>query len=57
LPNLLQRSRSTLSRESFFSFFAFKEGMSGTPISVLGGWATVSEGFPRHLQNSLWKKV
>jgi hypothetical protein len=35
LANLLQRSRSTFSRGSFLSFFAFKEGMLGTPISVL----------------------
>src|SRR6266568_2555601 len=44
-PNLLQSSRSTFSRGSFLSFFAFKEGMSGTPISVLGGWPTVSGRF------------
>src|SRR4030095_13786210 len=42
LANLLQSSRSTFSRGSFLSFFAFKEGMLGTPISVLGGWPTVS---------------
>jgi hypothetical protein len=42
LANLLQRSRSTFSRGSFLSFFAFKEGMWGTSISVLGGWPTVS---------------
>jgi hypothetical protein len=34
---LLQRSRSTFSRRSFPSFFAFKEGIWGTPSSVLGG--------------------
>jgi hypothetical protein len=45
LPNLLQRSRSTLSRGSFLRFFTFKEGRLGTPISVLGGWATVSLRF------------
>ena len=45
LANLLQRSRSTFSRGSFLSFFAFKEGMLGTPISVLGGWPTVSGRF------------
>src|SRR2546428_134896 len=42
LANLLQSSRSTLSRGSFLSFLAFKEGMLSTPISVLGGWPTVS---------------
>ena|SRR5438132_11234397 len=42
LANLLQSSRSTFSRGSFLSFLAFKEGMLGTPISVLGGWPTVS---------------
>ena len=42
LVNLLQSSRSTFSWGSFLSFFAFKEGMLGTPISVLGGWPTVS---------------
>jgi hypothetical protein len=42
LANLLQSSRSTFSWGSFLSFFAFKEGMLGTPISVLGGWPTVS---------------
>src|SRR5262245_19230938 len=41
LANLLQRSRSTFSRGSFLSFFAFKEGMWDTPISTLGGWPTV----------------
>jgi len=34
---LLQSSRSTFSRGSLLSFFAFKESMLGTPISVLGG--------------------
>src|SRR5882762_10016573 len=47
LANLLQSSRSTLSRGSFFRFLAFKEGMLSTPISVLGGWPTVSERFSR----------
>ena len=42
LANLLQSSRSTLSRGSFLSFLAFKEGMLSTLISVLGGWPTVS---------------
>jgi hypothetical protein len=37
LVNPLQSSRSTFSRGSLFSFCAFKEGMLGTPISVLGG--------------------
>jgi hypothetical protein len=45
LANLLQSSRSTLSRGSFLSFFAFKEGILSTPISVLGGWPTVSMRF------------
>src|SRR6266568_4794550 len=45
LANLLQSSRSTLSRGSFLSFLAFKEGMLSTPISVLGGWPTVSGRF------------
>jgi hypothetical protein len=42
LANLLQSSRSTFSRGSFFNFFAFKEGMFDTQISALGGWPTVS---------------
>jgi hypothetical protein len=42
LANLLQRSRSTFSRRSFLSFFAFHEGMWDTPIAALGGWPTVS---------------
>jgi hypothetical protein len=37
LANPLQSSRSTFSRGSFLSFFAFQEGMLGTPISLLGG--------------------
>jgi hypothetical protein len=45
LANLLQSSRSTFSRGSLLSFFAFKEGMLGTPISVRGGWPTVSGRF------------
>src|SRR5205823_8666479 len=45
LANLLPSSRSTLSRGSFLSFLAFKEGMLSTPISVLGGWPTVSGRF------------
>ena len=45
LPNLLQRSRSTFSRGKLLSFFAFKEGMLGTLISILGGWATLSGRF------------
>src|SRR5215216_1979518 len=48
LANLLQSSRSTFSWRSFLSFLAFKEGMLSTPISVLGGWPTVSGGFWRH---------
>jgi hypothetical protein len=42
LANLLQSSRSTFSRGSFPSFFAFQEGMMDTHISALGGWPTVS---------------
>ena len=42
LVNPLQSSRSTFSRGSLRSFFAFKAGMLGTPISALGGWPTVS---------------
>jgi len=34
-----------LSWGSFLNFFAFKEGMLGTLISVLGGWPTVSPNF------------
>jgi hypothetical protein len=45
LVNLLQSSRSTFSCEGFLSFFAFKAGMLGMPISVLGGWPTVSGRF------------
>jgi hypothetical protein len=37
LVNPLQSSRSTFSRGSLISFFAFKEGMLGTPMLVLGG--------------------
>jgi hypothetical protein len=47
LVNLLQSSRSTFSRGNLLSFFAFKEGMLGTLISVLGGWPTVSARFLR----------
>jgi hypothetical protein len=49
LANLLQSSRSTLSRGSFLSFFAFKEGILDTQISALGGWPTVSGGFSRQV--------
>ena len=41
LVNLLQSSRSTFSWGGFLSFFAFKEGMLGIPISAFGGWPTV----------------
>src|SRR5262245_6884611 len=47
LVNPHQSSRSTFSQGSLLSFFAFKEGMLGTPISVLGGWPTVSDRFLR----------
>src|SRR5439155_15628841 len=32
LANLLQSSKSTFSRGSWLSFFAFKDGMLGTPV-------------------------
>jgi hypothetical protein len=50
-PTQLQSSKSTFSRGNFLSFFAFQEGMLGTPISVLGGWPTVSGQYSR-LHNS-----
>src|SRR4029434_7822880 len=46
LANLLQSSRSTFSRGSFLSFFAFKEGMWDTQISALLSLPTVSGRFP-----------
>ncbi len=52
-PTQLQSSRSTFSWGSFLSFFAFKEGMLSTPISVLGGWPTVSGRFVRQKQQIL----
>src|SRR4030095_3652818 len=42
LANPLQSSRSTFSRESFPSFFAFKEGMWDTQISALLSSPTVA---------------
>src|SRR4029453_7804901 len=42
LANLFQGSRSTLSRVSFPSVFAFQAGMWGTPISTLLNSPTVS---------------
>jgi hypothetical protein len=42
LANLLQSSRSTFSRGSFPSFFAFKEGMWDPQISALLSSPTVS---------------
>src|SRR5215470_857869 len=45
LANLLQSSRSTFSRGSCLSFFAFQEGILSTPISALRGWPTVSARF------------
>jgi hypothetical protein len=42
LANLLQRSRSTFSWESFLSFFTFQEGMLDTQNLALEGWPTVS---------------
>jgi hypothetical protein len=47
LANLLQSSRSTFSRGSFPSFFAFKEGMWDTQMSALLSSPTVSGGFSR----------
>jgi hypothetical protein len=47
LANLLQSSKSTFSWENFLGFFAFPEGMLGTPISALEGWPTVSHRFMR----------
>jgi hypothetical protein len=47
LANPLQSSRSTFSRESFPSFFAFKEGMWDTQISALLSSPTVSQPFSR----------
>src|SRR5215467_9463386 len=44
-PTQLQSSRSTFSRGSFLSFFAFQEGILSTPISALRGWPTVSGPF------------
>jgi hypothetical protein len=43
LANLFQSSRSTFSRGSFLSFFAFKEGMWDTQISALLSSPTVSD--------------
>src|SRR2546429_9091880 len=48
-PTQLPSSRSTFSRGSLLSFFAFNEGMLSTPISVLWGWPTVSGGFSRQI--------
>jgi hypothetical protein len=55
LANLLQSSKSTFSWGNFLSFFAFKEGMSSTPISVLGGCPTVTHesGLSTAYENSL----
>src|SRR4029450_12457483 len=48
LANLFQGSRSTLSRVSFPSVFAFQAGMWGTPSSTLLNSPTVSLCFLRH---------
>jgi hypothetical protein len=45
LVNPLQSSRRTFSRGSLLSFLAFKEGMLGTPISVLGVGQQYPGGF------------
>ena len=42
LANLLQSSSSTFPWGNLLSFFAFQEGMLGTPIGTLEGWPTVS---------------
>jgi hypothetical protein len=42
LANLLQSSSSTFPWGNLLSFFAFQEGMLGTPIWTLEGWPTVS---------------
>src|SRR5438270_13156965 len=44
LANLLQSSRSTLSRGSLLSFLAFKEGMLGETIASLPGFGMAPEG-------------
>src|SRR5262249_13833580 len=51
LANLLQSSRSTLSWESFLSFFAFQDGICEAQISALGGWPTVSHRFPGEIMS------
>jgi hypothetical protein len=53
LANLLQSSKSTFSWENFLGFFAFPEGMLGTPISALEGWPTVSLRLMRHYGRAL----
>jgi hypothetical protein len=55
LANLLQSSTSTFSRGSFLSFFAFKEGMLGTPISVRRGWPTVSRGINENASKCFYR--
>src|SRR5215475_14853131 len=45
LVNLLQSSRSTFSRGSFLSFFAFQEGMRDRQTSALLGSPTVPGRF------------
>ena len=45
LANVFQSSRSTLCHINFPNFFAFKEGMGGTPISALLSSPTVSARF------------
>src|SRR5438132_37903 len=58
LANLLQSSRSTLSRGSFLSFLAFKEGMLSTLISEtiasLPGFGMAPEG---HLSYSFGPNI
>src|SRR4030095_3178700 len=54
LVNLLQSARSTFSWGSFLSFFAFQEDMLSTPISVLGGWPTVSARFSGSSSTTRW---
>jgi hypothetical protein len=45
LANLLQGSRSTFLASVSQAFLPSKKGMLNIPISVLGGWPTVSLRF------------
>src|SRR5215216_4630129 len=48
LANLLQGSRSTFLASVSQAFLPSKKGMLNIPISVLGGWPTVSGRFSRY---------